>query len=247
MTKEKQNVKYIKKNELDKVLDSENFFHKAIMTFLANTGLRISEFLSLNIGDLVYPDNEMKDVLSVITLKASNRRNPKFSREEIRLSKRFVEGKITAPDFKKKIKTLKKQEEWDWKRRKPKEEKRDIPLPAKGKAAARVLILDSQRKLYEMSNPDSPLCVSMRGERMCRQQIYRIVKVNGDRAGIRGTLSPHSFRHFFATELKRTGASTKTVQKLLGHASERTTVDMYWHNSLEEKQIAINKIFREDG
>jgi integrase/recombinase XerD len=67
------------------------------------------------------------------------------------------------------------------------------------------------------------LFLNMRGGRLSRQAAWTVLKEVADRAGVRAQVSPHSFRHSFATHLLDGGADVRVVQELLGHASVTTT------------------------
>lgn len=73
-----------------------------------------------------------------------------------------------------------------------------------------------------------PLFVSRAGRRMERTALWRIVRREAKRLGIKGRVSPHTLRHSFATHLLEGGADLRTVQELLGHASIATT-EIYTH------------------
>jgi integrase/recombinase XerD len=65
--------------------------------------------------------------------------------------------------------------------------------------------------------------LNQRGGRLSRQGAWAIVRHYGERAGLRGRLSPHVLRHSCATHMVEHGADVRTVQELLGHASISTT------------------------
>lgn len=74
----------------------------------------------------------------------------------------------------------------------------------------------------------TPLFLSRSGKALRREDIYRIVRKYVARSGIRGKISPHTFRHSFATQLLSGGADLRSVQEMLGHADIATT-QIYTH------------------
>lgn len=72
------------------------------------------------------------------------------------------------------------------------------------------------------------LFLNRNGKRLSRVMIFYIIRDLAERAGISKTISPHTFRHSFATHLVEGGADLRAVQEMLGHASI-TTTEIYTH------------------
>ena len=70
--------------------------------------------------------------------------------------------------------------------------------------------------------------LTKRGRKITRVMVFYIIKDLAEKAGIRKTISPHTFRHSFATHLIEGGADLRAVQEMLGHASI-TTTEIYTH------------------
>jgi len=84
----------------------------------------------------------------------------------------------------------------------------------------------SKQKI-EKKNSDI-LFLNRRGNPLSRVMIFNIVKKAAKKAGIQKTVSPHTFRHSFATHLVEGGADLRVVQEMLGHANI-TTTEIYTH------------------
>jgi integrase/recombinase XerD len=82
------------------------------------------------------------------------------------------------------------------------------------------------------------LFLNRRGSKISRQMIFLIIKSLTEKAGIKKKISPHTFRHSFATHLVQNGADLRAVQDLLGHASIITT-EIYTHLNKEDLRKAI--------
>lgn len=72
------------------------------------------------------------------------------------------------------------------------------------------------------------LFLNRRGQRLTRVMIFLIIKDLAKKAGIEKVISPHTFRHSFATHLVEGGADLRAVQEMLGHESI-TTTEIYTH------------------
>jgi len=70
--------------------------------------------------------------------------------------------------------------------------------------------------------------VNRRGKRLTRVMIFTIIKQLSERIGLSKNISPHTFRHSFATHLLEGGANLRAIQEMLGHESI-TTTEIYTH------------------
>ncbi|MBW1618426.1 site-specific tyrosine recombinase XerD [Empedobacter falsenii] len=84
------------------------------------------------------------------------------------------------------------------------------------------------------------LFLNRRGKNLTRVMIFTIVKELSIIAGVKKTISPHTFRHSFATHLLKNGADLRAIQLMLGHESI-TTTEIYTHVDQEFIRDAIIK------
>jgi len=82
------------------------------------------------------------------------------------------------------------------------------------------------------------LFLNRRGKMLTRNMVFTIIKDLAKAAGIEKTVSPHTFRHSFATHLVEGGADLRAVQEMLGHESI-TTTEIYTHLDREYLREAI--------
>lgn len=80
--------------------------------------------------------------------------------------------------------------------------------------------------------------LNSRGSAMSRVIVFIIIKELTEKAGIRKKISPHTFRHSFATHLLQNGADLRYIQEMLGHSSI-TTTEIYTHLKNEELRDVI--------
>lgn len=82
----------------------------------------------------------------------------------------------------------------------------------------------------ELSKAEEILFLNRRGGKLTREMIFMMIRKQASEAGITKTISPHTFRHSFATHLVENGADLRVVQDMLGHSSILTT-EIYTHVS----------------
>jgi integrase/recombinase XerD len=103
------------------------------------------------------------------------------------------------------------------------------------------LYLSSMRdKLSIAKGHEDFVFLNRRGKRLTRVMIFTIIKQLAEQAGIRKNISPHTFRHSFATHLIEGGANLRAIQDMLGHESILTT-EIYTHISQTAQREAILK------
>ena len=84
------------------------------------------------------------------------------------------------------------------------------------------------------------LFLNSRGAQISRQMVFLIIKEIVRKANIQKNISPHTFRHSFATHLLQNGADLRFIQEMLGHSSI-TTTEIYTHLNTEELHETILK------
>lgn len=84
------------------------------------------------------------------------------------------------------------------------------------------------------------LFMGKKGVELTRQMVFTLIKRSAIAAGIKKKVSPHTFRHSFATHLIEAGADLRAVQEMLGHA-QITTTEIYTHLDKQylEEQVTM--------
>ena len=90
------------------------------------------------------------------------------------------------------------------------------------------LYLPDRNTLVTRPGQEDILFLNRRGHRLSREMVFMLIRDLAKAAGIRKKVSPHTFRHSFATELVKRGADLRAVQEMLGHESI-TTTEIYTH------------------
>lgn len=100
---------------------------------------------------------------------------------------------------------------------------RVVPLGSFARAAIDAYLVRA-RPVFAARGPSTPaLFLGARGARLSRQSAWLVIQSAAAAAGLEAHVSPHTFRHSFATHLLEGGADVRVVQELLGHASVATT------------------------
>lgn len=89
-----------------------------------------------------------------------------------------------------------------------------------------------RREMKIKKGNEDVLFLSNRGTPISRIMVFHFIKEYADRAGIKKTISPHTFRHSFATHLLEGGANIRAIQLMLGH-EKITTTEIYTHMDRE--------------
>ncbi len=101
-------------------------------------------------------------------------------------------------------------------------------VPIGTKALKEIDLYLQQRKMMKIIYDENILFLNRRGKKLSRVMVFTIIKDLAVKAGIKKKISPHTFRHSFATHMVEAGADLRAVQEMLGHESILTT-EIYTH------------------
>ncbi|MCS6860219.1 MAG: site-specific tyrosine recombinase XerD [Abditibacteriales bacterium] len=116
---------------------------------------------------------------------------------------------------------------------------RIVPVGAAARKALTDYLSFSRPQLAERTG-ERALFLTVRGRRFCRGNVQQLLQRHAQRAGITRRISPHVFRHTFATHLLEHGADLRSIQEMLGHADIATT-QVYTHVSTEQLKEVYRK------
>lgn len=100
--------------------------------------------------------------------------------------------------------------------------------------------IERRREIPIKNKNEDTLFLNRRGAKLTRVMLFNIVKTAVRVAEIDKNISPHTFRHSFATHLLKNGVDIRFVQEMLGHESI-TTTEIYTHLDIEHKRSIIEK------
>lgn len=111
-------------------------------------------------------------------------------------------------------------------------------VPVSTMARDRIQLYLEHRRPYRAG--EETVFLNNRGRKLTRVMVFTVIKQAAARAGIEKRISPHTFRHSFATHLLEGGAGIRQVQELLGHESILTT-EIYTHLDNEHLRQTVEQ------
>lgn len=103
-----------------------------------------------------------------------------------------------------------------------------VPLAAKTGTLIADYLREDRHALSSQIPADDTVFLNRFGRHLSRVYVFKLVQKQSELAGIKKAVSPHTFRHSFATHLVHGGADLRSVQEMLGHESI-TTTEIYTH------------------
>lgn len=119
------------------------------------------------------------------------------------------------------------------------DKQRLVPVSAEARRKIRRW-LEDRGEAYDKRKKEDAVFLNNRGGKLTRVMVFTIIKQAARRAGIEKSISPHTFRHSFATHLLEGGASIRQVQEMLGHESILTT-EIYTHLDREHLRRTVEE------
>lgn len=102
-----------------------------------------------------------------------------------------------------------------------------VPISARAQKEIN-LYLESRKQIVPQKGQQDYVFLSKRGKAISRITVFHFIKQYAQAAGITKEVSPHTFRHSFATHLLEGGANIRAIQQMLGH-EKITTTEIYTH------------------
>lgn len=105
---------------------------------------------------------------------------------------------------------------------------RFVPINSHTQKYIQFYLNDIRTHIKVQKGFEDTVFLNRRGKKLTRVMIFTIIKNLTEKAGIEKKISPHTFRHSFATHLLERGADLRAIQQMLGHESI-TTTEIYMH------------------
>lgn len=120
------------------------------------------------------------------------------------------------------------------------ERERLVPISKRAIDDIKKYLNNSRKKLVIEKGFENIVFLNRRGKKLSRVMIFTIIKNLAEKIKLEKNISPHTFRHSFASALVQGGADLRTVQEMLGHESILTT-EIYTHLDKGYLKDTINK------
>ncbi len=120
------------------------------------------------------------------------------------------------------------------------DKQRFVPISAINKKYINIYRKEIRVHLNIQDDFQDTLFLNRRGKQLTRAMIFTIVKNLAEKIGLKKNISPHTFRHSFATHLLENGADLRAIQQMLGHESI-TTTEVYMHVDRSHLASVMNK------
>lgn len=207
--------------EVERILDSvdlskpEGHRNRAMLEMLYSCGLRVSELVNLRLSDLFLDDSFIR-----VIGKGDKQRLVPVGEPAVEALKRYLPDRWEAFQA--------------GERRRQSGRSKAAEKAADSRAGGSANDGEARRSsrggtIRRNAAPDGDtVFLNRRGGRLTREMVFLIVKKQAAAAGIGKEISPHTFRHSFATHLVENGADLRVVQDMLGHESILTT-EIYTH------------------
>lgn len=116
---------------------------------------------------------------------------------------------------------------------------RFVPISASTQGYINIWKSIRQQILVDIGSKDV-LFLNYKGKKLTRAMVFTIIKRLVEKSGLKKNVSPHTFRHSFATHLLENGADLRAIQMMLGHESI-TTTEIYMHVDRSHLTDILNK------
>ncbi|MEI6678166.1 MAG: site-specific tyrosine recombinase XerD [Mariniphaga sp.] len=120
------------------------------------------------------------------------------------------------------------------------ERERLVPISKRAIDDIKKYLVVSRKKLTIEKGSENIVFLNRRGKKLSRVMIFTIIKNLARKIRLEKSISPHTFRHSFASALVQGGADLRTVQEMLGHESILTT-EIYAHLDKEYLKDTVNR------
>jgi len=108
------------------------------------------------------------------------------------------------------------------------DKERLVPISPSVEKEIDIYVTGTRNQMNVQKGHEDFIFLNRRGKQLTRVMIFTIIKNLAEAIGLQKTISPHTFRHSFATHLIEGGANLRAVQEMLGHESI-TTTEIYTH------------------